>query len=137
MAAGRATIVTDLVHQPELPVVDPRGWRTLGPPGAAPVAVAIPILDEHRTLVEALDVLARSAATRARKSATRRGATGRQRHTLDLMADAYVALLPRAAAQPAPAVELPAHLRVEGDEHLTALLTPFGVPTRLTAWSNR
>ena len=27
MAAGRATIITDLAHQPEVPVVDPRGWR--------------------------------------------------------------------------------------------------------------
>ncbi len=128
MAAGRATIITDLVHQPELPVVDPRGWRTLGPPGAAPVAVAIPILDEHRTLVEALDVLARSSATRAEIGDEARR-YWKARHTLDLMAEAYVALLPRAAAQPAPAVELPAHLRVEGDEHLTALLAPFGVDT--------
>lgn len=128
MAAGRATIITDLAHQPELPVVDPRGWRPLGPPGAAPVAVAIPILDEHRTLVEALDVLARSAVTRAEIGDEARR-YWKAHHTLDLMAEAYEALLPRAAAQPAPAVELPAHLRAEGDEHLTALLAPFGADT--------
>lgn len=128
MAAGRATIITDLVHQPELPVVDPRGWRTLGPAGAAPVAVAIPILDEHRTLVETLDVLGRSAVTRREiGDEARRYWTAH--HTLDLMAEAYVALLPRAAARTAPAVDLPAHLRKDGHEHLTALLAPFGVDT--------
>ena len=128
MAAGRATIVTDLVHQPEIPVVDPRGWRTLGPAGAAPVAVAIPILDEHRTLVETLDVLGRSALTRQEiGEAARR--YWQAHHTLGLMAEAYAALLPRAAAKTAPAVDLPAHLRKSGDEHLTALLAPFGVDT--------
>jgi len=128
MAAGKATVITDLVHQPELPVVDPRGWRTLGPPGAAPVAVSLPILDEHRTLVEALDVLSRSAVTRADigGEARRYWQAG---HTLDQMAEAYVALVGRAAARAAqsPAMDLPAHLRVEGDEHLTALLAPFGL----------
>jgi glycosyltransferase involved in cell wall biosynthesis len=128
MAAGRATIITDLVHQPELPVVDPRGWRTLGPAGAPPVAVAIPILDEHRTLVETLDVLGRSAVTR-REIGDEARRYWMARHTLDLMAEAYVALLPRAAARTAPAVDLPAHLRKNGDEHLTALLAPFGVDT--------
>lgn len=126
MAAGRVTVITDLVHQPELPVVDPRGWRTQGPAGAAPVAVAIPILDEHNTLVETLDVLGRSALTRAEIGAEARR-YWHAHQTLDLMADAYVALLPRAAARMAPAVDLPAHLRETGDEHLTALLAPFGV----------
>lgn len=128
MAAGRTTIITDLVHQPELPVVDPRGWRTLGAPGAAPVAVAIPILDEHHTLVEALDVLARSAMTRVEIGSEARR-YWRARHTLEHMAESYRTLLPRAAARRAPAVKLPAHLKVEGDEHLTALLAPFGLDT--------
>jgi len=128
MAAGRATIITDLVHQPELPVIDPRGWRTLGPAGAAPVAVAIPILDEHRTLVETLEVLGKSAMTRAEIGGAARR-YWQAHHTLERMADAYVALLPRAAARPAPAVDLPAHLRVEGDERLAALLAPFGIDT--------
>ncbi len=130
MAAGKATIITDLVHQPELPVVDPRGWRTLGPPGAAPVAVSLPILDEHRTLVDALDVLSRSAVTRAEIGDEARR-YWKARHTLDQMAEAYVALVGCAAARAphSPAVDLPAHLRVEGDEHLTALLAPFGVNT--------
>jgi glycosyltransferase involved in cell wall biosynthesis len=128
MAAGRATIVTDLVHQPELPVLDPRGWRALGPAGTAPVAVAIPILDEHKTIVETLDVLGRSALTRTEiGDAARR--YWKAHHTLGRMAEAYEALLPRAAARTAPAVELPAHLRKGGDEHLMALLAPFGVDT--------
>ncbi len=128
MAAGRATIVTELAHQPDLTVVDPRGWRTLGPAGAAPVAVGIPILDEHRTLVEALEVLARSAMTRDELGRAARH-SWQERHTLGHMAEAYRALLPRAADRPVPDVELPAHLRIEGDEHLAALLAPFGVDT--------
>jgi glycosyltransferase involved in cell wall biosynthesis len=128
MAAGRATIITDLVHQPEVPVVDPRGWRTLGPAGAAPVAVAIPILDEHKTLIEALDVLGRNALMRADIGNDARR-YWKAHHTLGRMAEAYADLLPRAAARTAPAVELPAHLRTDGDEHLAALLGPFGVDT--------
>ncbi len=126
MAAGKATIITDLAHQPELPVLDPRGWRVLGPAGMAPVAVAIPILDEHHTLVAALDALARSATMRTELGdAARR--YWRERHTLDGMAEAYRALLPRAAARPAPAVDLPPHLGATGDERLMALLAPFGL----------
>ena len=35
LAAGRPTVITDLAHQPEVPVVDARAW----PAAARPVAV--------------------------------------------------------------------------------------------------
>ena len=126
MAAGRATIITDLSHQPELPVVDPRNWRRQGPSQLDTIAVAIPVLDEHAALVSALDVLARSADRRGRLGAAAR-AYWQSHHTLDVMADAYRTLLARAAARPAPAVDLPAHLTNTGRDRLDALLEPFGI----------
>ena len=126
IAAGRPTIVTALSHQPELPVVDPRDWHYYGPPGQAPIAAAVEILDERRALHAALVTLAARPDRRARL-----GEAGRQfwqaRHTVDAMADAYDSLLARAARRMAPAVTLPAHLVDEGDEHLLALLAPFGL----------
>jgi glycosyltransferase involved in cell wall biosynthesis len=132
MAAGRPTLVTDLSHQPEIPVVDPRGWRPLGRADEAPVAVAVPILDEHQGIVAALDTLIRNGRARAAMGDAAR-AYWHAHHTLDAMADAYAALLADAAEREAPIVALPPHLRVAGDERLTALLAPFGVAPRVPA----
>ncbi|MEZ5292246.1 MAG: glycosyltransferase family 4 protein [Vicinamibacterales bacterium] len=126
MAAGKATVITDLVHQPEIPVLDPRDWRPLGPRGDTPVAVAIPILDEHQALVQALEGLARSPDLRAALGAAARE-YWRRGHTVDAMADGYEAVVDRALSRRVPAVELPAHLVATGDEHMRALLAPFGV----------
>ncbi len=123
VAAGRPTIVTDLAHQPEVPVIDPRGWR-----GTArhPIAVAVPILDEAAGLRAAIDQLARSPERRARLGAAARD-YWRDRHTLEHMADGYAAAITAAAARPAPRPALPPHLTTSGDERLAALLTPFGL----------
>lgn len=126
MAAGRATIITDLSHQPEVPAIDPRGWRPIGP-AAPPIAVAIPILDEHACLVSAIQALGHSPRVRATIGEAAR-AYWREHHTLDAMAEAYVPLLARAARRPVPAARRPAHLDPAGDERLTALLAPFGLP---------
>jgi glycosyltransferase involved in cell wall biosynthesis len=125
MAAGRPTIITDLPHQPELPVVDPRNWRRLGPGGDA-VAVAVPILDEHAALVAAIGALHDPAARRAVGDAAR--VYWQARHTLDAMADAYIAVVERAATRPVPRTWRPAHLDTAGDERLAALLAPFRLP---------
>ena len=126
IAAGRATIITELSHQPELPVVDPRNWQPLGPAGQAPMALAVPVLDEQHALVCAIDSLARSPERRARIGAAARH-YWEAHHTLAAMADAYAKLVTRAADRAAPVVALPAHLRVEGDEKIAALLAPFGL----------
>ncbi len=128
MAAGRATIITELSHQPELPVVDPRNWQPLGPSGQAPVALAVSVLDERQALMRALDTLARSPERRTKLGAAAR-LYWQAHHTLDAMADSYATLLARAARRAAPAVTLPAHLVDEGDEKLASLLAPFGVFT--------
>ncbi len=126
IAAGRATIVTDLGHQPELPVADARNWQPLGRAGEAPVALAVPILDEKHALKSALDALARSPERRARLGdAARR--YWQAHHTLDTMADEYEGVSRRAAQRPAPAVKLPAHLAADVDERLAEILAPFGL----------
>ncbi len=126
IAAGRATIITELSHQSELPVVDPRNWQPLGPSGQAPVALAVSVLDERQALIRALDTLARSPERRAKLGVAARQ-YWRAHHTLDAMADEYATLLARASLRPTPAVALPRHLVDEGDEKLASLLAPFGV----------
>ncbi len=126
IAAGRATIVTDLGHQPELPVVDARNSQPLGPAGETPIALAVAILDEKHALKSALDTLARSPERRARLGEAARR-YWQAHHTLDHMADGYERVLRRAAERAAPAVALPAHLAADVDERLAALLAPFGL----------
>ena len=125
IAAGRPTIITELSHQPELPVVDPRNWQPLGPLGQAPVALAVSVLDERHALMCAIDSLARSPERRARIGAAARR-YWEAHHTLDAMADAYAMILAVAAQRARPTVALPAHLVDEGDEKLASLLAPFG-----------
>jgi glycosyltransferase involved in cell wall biosynthesis len=122
-AAGRATIITDLAHQPDLPVADPRGWRETAP---HPIAAAVPILDEAPALAAAIDELTRSPERRGRLGAAARD-YWRAHHTLDHMADAYLTVIAEAASRPAPHPPLPSHLAATGGEQLDALLAPFGV----------
>ena len=48
-------------------------------------------------------------------------------HSLEAMADDYERVMREAAARPDPRVDLPAHMRNDGDATLRALLEPFGV----------
>ncbi len=123
VAAGRPTIITDLAHQHEVPVIDPRGWRSTG---ADPIAVAVPILEEGTGLLAALAELARNPDRRARLGLAARR-YWHAHHTLEHMADAYLAAITAAMARPAPRPALPVHLRDSGGERLAALLAPFGV----------
>jgi glycosyltransferase involved in cell wall biosynthesis len=122
LAAGRATVITDLAHQPEVPVVDARAW----PAAARPVAVAVPILDEADALRAAFQVLVESSSRRARLGTAAR-AWWQAHHTLARMEDAYVAAIAAAVNRPAPRPALPAHLDDAGDRRLAALLAPYGV----------
>jgi glycosyltransferase involved in cell wall biosynthesis len=125
VAAGRATVITDLAHQAEVPVMHPRGWQNTQAP---PVAMAVPILDEAPELRAALDQLIRSPQRRARLGAAARD-YWRAHHTLDHMADAYVTTIADAMTRPAPHPPLPFHLRDSGGARLAELLAPFGVET--------
>lgn len=73
LAAGKPTIVTDVVHSSDVPALDPRDWTIAGRPAARdatghptdPAAVAIDILDEDHSLGLAVARLAASPALRA------------------------------------------------------------------------
>jgi glycosyltransferase involved in cell wall biosynthesis len=115
LAAGRATVITDLAHQAHLPSLDPRTWELHAParPGASKadaIAVAVDLRDEEHSLRMAMHRLADDAALRDAL-----GRAGRRHweaeHTVDRMVDDYERVLARAAALPAPAPELPTALR--------------------------
>lgn len=150
LAAGKATIITDLVHLGEVPSLDPRTWTVndarwpmrdarqddgqtpkrdsrIANRESRPVCVAIDILDEDHSLRLAMRRLASDAALREQLGrAAREWWTGE--HSLEAMAGDYERVMEEAAARPDPVVDLPAHMRTTGDAKLRALLDPFGVP---------
>ena len=131
LAAGRATIITDLVHLGDVPSLDPRTWavQTAGswkPEAGSAVCIAIDILDEDHSLRLAMRRLASDGALRDQLGHAGREWWGRE-HSLDAMVEDYERVLRQAAARPAPDVTLPAHLRNPGDRKLKALLEPLGI----------
>ena len=120
LAAGKPTIVTDLVHASDVPALDPRDWMVAGRPAARdaagrptdPVAVAIDILDEDHSLALAAARLAAEPALRIElgRAARRLWAA---RFTLDEMAAGYERAIEnacRATYDEAHRAHLPAHL---------------------------
>lgn len=139
LAAGRATIVTDLAHQTDVPTLDPRSWTLNGGSPAAgraagaptvpdAVAVAIDILDEEHSLGLALERLAADDTLRRTLGRNAR-AWWEAGHTLGHMAADYRGVLARALADPAPPAppDLPPHLLADGAERLRSLLAELGV----------
>ena len=128
LAAGKPTVITDLVHLADVPSLDPRTW-TVRPPTSdlhPPISVAIDILDEDHSLRLAMRRLAGDAQLRARLGSAARAYWSRE-HSVEGMADDYERIMREAAARADPAVHLPAHMRNPGDRRLTALLAPFGI----------
>ena len=120
LAAGKPTIVTDLVHASDVPALDPRDWTVAGRPAARdaagrptdPVAVAIDILDEDQSLALAVARLAAEPALRVElgRAARRLWAA---RFTLDRMAAGYERAIENACRETydeARRAHLPAHL---------------------------
>ena len=103
LAAGKPTIVTDLVHQTDVPSLDLRSMEVVssGPAGAEPVCVHVELIDEIHMLRLALRRLRRDGELRARlgRAARRYWA---EHATLELMARDYESALARAAALPLP-----------------------------------
>jgi glycosyltransferase involved in cell wall biosynthesis len=132
LAAGRATIVTDLTHQADVPTVDPRGWQVLTTGGdEPPVAVSIDLLDEDHSLQLAVERLASDAALRQRLGGAARE-WWRRHHQLSPMADAYLRVIAAARALPKPELELPPHLLDDATARAKRLATELGLP-RLVA----
>jgi glycosyltransferase involved in cell wall biosynthesis len=129
LAAGRPTIISDLVHLVDVPALDPREWRmrdALGDGSRSPAAVAIDVLDEEHSLRLALERLESDASLRARLGSAGRGWWD-VHHRLESMADDYERLLSRAQALAPPQVQLPAHLLEDGSSHARTLLEPLGI----------
>ena len=128
LAAGIATVITDLVHLGGVPSLDPRTWTTqeVGGWPQAPVCVAVDILDEDHSLRLAMRRLAADEGLRAQLGREGQAWWARE-HSVEVMADDYERVMKDAAARPDPEVALPAHMRDAADSTLAALLEPFGV----------
>jgi hypothetical protein len=124
MAQGRPTIVTDLLHQIHVPVIDPRTW-TSTPAGIPPVAVAVDILDEDHSLALAMRRLATDADLRTALGAAARTYWTNE-HTVARMLEGYLAALARAVSEPLPSVTLPDGLRTDtSGDYVRSLTTGF------------
>ena len=125
LAAGRATVIVDLLQHERVPTLDPRSWRPNGLSGQSPVAVAVDILDEDHSLRQALHRLAVDADLRAELGKSARlyweGA-----HTLAHMVIGYEQVMAQAAARPDPQVSLPSGLRPDAMASTRAILRSAG-----------
>jgi glycosyltransferase involved in cell wall biosynthesis len=143
LAAGKPTVINDLVHLVDLPTLDPRTWDVQVASTAAAdatrtwrreeaIAVAIDILDEDHSLALAMRRLALDPGLRADlgAAARRRWAAG---HTVRHMADDYERAMQAAAAAPAPVPSeragrpLPPHVTVDGTALVRRLAAEVGV----------
>lgn len=132
LAAARATIITDLVHLADVPMLDPRGWRAVDVhhPSRDPVAVGIDLLDEEHSLQLALERLAADGGLRDQLGRTGR-AWWTTRHRLEMMVDGYDRLLAGATETAIPRPALPAHLTDDGSATLHEIVQNLGVADRL------
>ena len=129
LAAGKPTVIIDLLQTVDVATVDPRSWAARIA-GVEPVAVAIDILDEEHSLRLAMGRLADDGAfRRSLGEAARRH--WKAEHAFDAMVDDYERLMSRARQGPDPSPALPPHLRDSDEEHLEALLVPFGMRSPL------
>jgi glycosyltransferase involved in cell wall biosynthesis len=126
LAAGQPTVISDLAHLVDIPTLDPRDWRT-SPRAMDPIAVAIDLLDEERSLLLAMRRLADDQ--QLREDLARAGhAYWAAHHTLDAMAADYQRVMAQAAARPAPIVtDLPSHFTEDHTELARRLAHQFGI----------
>jgi glycosyltransferase involved in cell wall biosynthesis len=142
VAAGRPTIVTDLVHNVDVPALDPRNWITLHAPTAAgdegvaaappePVCVSIDVMDEEHSLRVAMRRLATDERLRAALGAAARRFWS-ERFRLEGMVAGYVEAIEAAAVLPPPDAaareRLPRHFLADGTAHVTKALRDLGLP---------
>jgi glycosyltransferase involved in cell wall biosynthesis len=138
LAAGRATVIVDLVHLARVPSLDPRTWQPHSP-GGRPIApdrheavtIAIDILDEDHSLHLAMRRLARDRDLRDQL-----GRAGRHywetEHSFERATHDYERALSRAAALPDPIDDRPAHLTPSAFDQARELSARFGIETANT-----
>jgi glycosyltransferase involved in cell wall biosynthesis len=113
LAAGLPTVITDLAHLVDIP---------------SSVALRVDVMDEERTLLDAMRTLASDEALRGRI-----GRAGRTywdaNHTVDMMTGDYQRLIELAAAQPARSpASLPAHFTEDHSGTVRTVAARFGLP---------
>jgi glycosyltransferase involved in cell wall biosynthesis len=140
VAAGKPTVVTDLVHTADVPGLDLRSMKVACTVAGAPepVCAHVDLVDEANTLRLALRRLTVDAALRARIGRAARlywEAEG----TLERMARDYedVLLAARDAADPVRPAGWPAHLSADGTATARALAAGMGVPFPLGSPAGR
>ena len=140
LAAGCATVTTDLWHTADVPGLDPRSWTVMHADstmqGPEPVTVKIDILDEDHSLRLALRRLATDAGLRARLASAGR-AWWQDEHAGEVMRADYERVIARALETPKRAVPHrlgPALTSSAAKEPwLRSLLEPVGMSGNL--WS--
>lgn len=144
LAAGKATIVTDLAHTIEVPALDPRHWGLLHatargdaldrpPARETAVTVAVDILDEDHSLGLAARRLATDAALRAQLGAAARR-WWEARHTLAHMEADYLAAIEAALdapGVPAGRASLPPQLLDAAGGTLSRVVSEMGITNPL------
>ncbi|MBL8139692.1 MAG: glycosyltransferase family 4 protein [Acidobacteria bacterium] len=138
LAAGLATVTTDLVHNSDVPSLDPRTWlpqhtrRDAGAVSSPPtwrhaVTVAIDVLDEEHSLGLAMVRLARDTELRHALAANAH-AHWQRHHTLEAMRDGYEAALAAIATTPRVSRPRPVHLDRDGTDVVARISAHIGVP---------
>ena len=132
LAAGKATIITDLVHNHDVPVLSAAAAWTRSAPlahgGAArtPVAVAVDICEEGRWLPSAMAALAGNADLRQRLGAAARS-HWEAHHRLEHSAQDYERVMHATIDRPPDRSRLPPHLDDDGARRARETLKSFGV----------
>jgi len=129
LAAGKPSVIVDLLQTIDVPALDPRTWTHAGGRSIDqdPVTVAIDILDEDHSLRLAMRRLAEDEPLRRSLGDAARRYWIRN-HSPESMRDDYERVMATAREQPAPRPALPMHLLESGTDLLERLLKPFGVP---------
>ena len=141
LAAGKPTIVTDLVHLTDVRSLDPRDWTVVGWPArpdavgpvVRPACISIDIVDEDHSLGLALRRVSTDRDLRETL-----GQSARQlwtdRFALDRMAAGYARVMARVSGTRADdhrPGDVPPHLRRDGTDLASAILSDFGLDNPL------
>ncbi len=132
LAAGKPTVITDLLHLGDVPSLDLRSGKvqcTASPAGDA-VCVAVELVDEIHMLRLALRHLGTDSRLRARLGDAAKRYWQREA-TMDVMARDYETALAETAAAPAPAPPeaWPPHLTANGMGTLQTIVGQMGIET--------
>ena len=137
LAAGKPTLVTDLVHLADVRSLDPRSWTVAGYPMGRDTSgkvvratcISIDIADEDHSLGLAVRGIAEDRDLRESLGGNAKQLWS-ERFTVDGMASGYERAMTRASDTPAEVQrrdELPLHLLCDGTERVSTLLADLGL----------